>query len=226
MNPVALPHRRIPFNLRDEVEKEIERLEKLDIIEKVTGPTPWVSPVVLVPKPKSDEIRICVDMRLPNTAIKRERHIIPTVEDIVAEVNGAKYFSTIDLNQAYHQLELHEESRYITTFSTHVGLRRYKRLFFGVTSAAEIFHNIIRETISDIPGTINVSDDILIHGNTKVEHDERLKRVTKRLEEKKLTINLKKNQICQTKVNFFGLIIGAEGLEMDPSKIEAILNCD
>ena len=226
VNHVALPHRRIPFNLRDKVEKEIERLEKLDIIEKVTGPTPWVSPVVLVPKPKSDEIRICVDMRLPNTAIKRERHIIPTVEDIVAEVNGAKYFSTIDLNQAYHQLELHEELGYITTFSTHVGLRRYKRLFFGVTSAAEIFHNIIRETISDIPGTINVSDDILIHGKTKVEHDERLKRVTKRLEEKKLTINLKKNQICQTKVNFFGLIIGAEGLEMDPSKIEAVLNCD
>jgi hypothetical protein len=66
-------------------------------------------------------------MRQANDAIKRVRHLIPTVEDISLELNGAQWFSKLDLSQAYHQLELDEASRYITTFSTHIGLFRYKR---------------------------------------------------------------------------------------------------
>ena len=135
---------------------------------------------------------------------------------------GSKFFSVLDLNQAYHQIELDEQSRYITTFSTHVGLRRYKRLFFGVTSAAEIFHNIIREMLIGIPGVVNTSDDILIHANTEEQHDNRYLEVMKRIEQAGLTVNTQKKKIKQTKVRFFGLIIGAEGVEMDPRKVAAI----
>ena len=78
-------------------------------------------------------------MRQQNKAIGRERHISPTVDNIISELGEAKVFSELDLNQGYHQFELSPESRHITTFSTHVGLRRYKRLSFGVNSAAEIF---------------------------------------------------------------------------------------
>lgn len=69
------PHRRVPFHLRQKVEDELQKLEADDIIEKVTGPTPWVSPIVTLPKPKNpNDVRICVDMRQANTAIERERH--------------------------------------------------------------------------------------------------------------------------------------------------------
>ena len=78
-------------------------------------------------------------MRLASEAIKRVRHPIPTVEDIRLELNGAQWFSKLDLSQAYHHLELEEASRYITTFSTHVGLFRHKRLNCGTNAAAEIF---------------------------------------------------------------------------------------
>lgn len=122
------------------MEAKLKELEKLDIIEKVEGPTPWVSPIVVIPKPgQKNEIRLCIDMREVNRAIKRERHLCPTIDDIIYDLNKAKYFSKLDLNQGYHQLELHPDSRYLTTFSTHVGLRRYKRLNFGISSAAEIF---------------------------------------------------------------------------------------
>lgn len=77
-------------------------------------------------------------MRLANLAIKRVRHPIPTVEDISFELNGAKYFSKLDLLQAYHQLELDESSRYITTFNTHISLVWYKRLNYGANASAEI----------------------------------------------------------------------------------------
>ena len=70
-------------------------------------------------------------MRAANEGIERERQIMPTIQDFKAEVNGSKFFSKIDLKQAYHQLELEPESRYVTTFSTHEGLYRYKRLNYG-----------------------------------------------------------------------------------------------
>ena len=83
---------------------------------------------------------------------------------MIGDLNGAKIFSKLDLNQGYNQLELAPESRYITTFSTHLGLMRFKRLNFGISSAAEIFQNVIRETLAGIRGAYNISDDILIAG--------------------------------------------------------------
>ncbi|CAB3986354.1 Hypothetical predicted protein [Paramuricea clavata] len=86
--PKQQPQRRIPFHVRKNVEQELKRLEQLDIIEAVDGPTPWVSPIVVVPK-KSGEIRICVDMREANKAIGREKHLMPTLDDLITDFNGA-----------------------------------------------------------------------------------------------------------------------------------------
>ena len=95
----------------------------MDIIEGVEGPTPWISPIVVLPK-KSGEVRICVDMPKANKAVKREKHLMPTIDDLIADLNGATHFSTLNLSSGYHQLELAPESRFVTTFSTDVGLRR------------------------------------------------------------------------------------------------------
>lgn len=107
VTPASQPHRRVPFHIRKRLETELTRLEQLDINEKVEGPTPWVSPIVAVPKPKDpDAVRICVDVCLPNKAIERERHLTPTVYDVIHALNGTRYFSKLDLNCGYHQLEL------------------------------------------------------------------------------------------------------------------------
>ena len=107
------------------MEEELERLQRLDIIEQVNGPNSWVNPIVAVPK-KDDKIRLCLDMRRANEAIIRERHVIPKVEDILIELHSAKCFSKVDLREGYHQLELHPNSRDITTFATHKGLGKLK----------------------------------------------------------------------------------------------------
>ena len=116
-------------------------------------PTPWVSPIVAVPK-KDGGVRICVDMRQANEAIKRVRHPIPSVDDVRFELNGAKYFSKLDLSQAYHQLELDPKSRHITTFSTHIGLYRYKRFNYGTDAAAEIFQYTLQTQLQGLIGVI------------------------------------------------------------------------
>ena len=201
VQPKQQPHRRIPFHVRQDVEKELERLESLDIIEKVTGPTPWVSPIVVVPK-SSGEVRLCVDMREANKSVKREKHLMPTIDDLVADLNGATVFSKLDLSSGYHQLELEPESRHITTFSTHVGLRRYKCLMFGINAASEIFQNAIEEILTGLPGCKNTSDDIIVFGTTTEEHDQNLYGVLTRLQQHDVRLNKEKCSFSKSEISF------------------------
>ena len=118
------------------MEKKLDDLLTCGIIEEVPeGPTSWVSPLVVVPKPDGD-VRICVDMRRANQAIVRERQPIPTVEEVLQDLNGGTVFSRVDLKWGFHQILLVDESRHVT-FVTRRGLYRYTRLMFGVTSAPE-----------------------------------------------------------------------------------------
>ena len=161
VKPIAQKHRRVPFHMRESVEKELTKLLNGSIIEKVeSSATEWISPIVMVPKPSAPgEYQLGVGMTKPNNAIKRIRHVIPTMEELRHDFNGCKMFSKIDLNQGYHQLLLHESSRAITTFSTHAGLFHYKRLNFGTCSAAEIFHEEVRKRLVGIPLVRNQYDD-------------------------------------------------------------------
>ena len=223
VHPIAQRPRRTPFHVRKQVEEQIRKDEELGVIEKATGPTPWISPIVVVPKKDPGKIRVCVDMRAANTAIKRERHATPTLDELKTMLTGATLFSKLDLNQGYNQLELAEESRYITTFATHLGLYRYKRLFFGVNSASEIFQETIRQVLADISGAVNLSDDILIYGRSQDEHDACLRKVLQRLTEKGLTLNKEKCEYNKTSLEFLGHIFGQDGIKPSPDKIKTIL---
>lgn len=118
--PVAQPIRRLPFSVRKLVEEKLQQLEQLDVIEKAEGPTPWVSPIVVVHKNGGD-IRICVDMRRVNEAVVHERYPIPTIDEILEDMTGAEWFSKLDLKWGYHQIELEPESQALTAFLQLVG---------------------------------------------------------------------------------------------------------
>ena len=220
--PVAQKPRRIPYPLKDRVLKKISELESLDIIEKVTGPTSWVSPAVFAPKPNQDDIRICVDMRCANQAILREKLPMPTVDDVLEEMNGSSVFSKLDLKLGFHQVELDESSRDITTFAVGDSLYRYKRLSFGISSVPEKYHNIIRQTIGDISGVTSIADDIVVYGKSIEEHDNSLYMLMKRLEEKKLTVNQDKCNIGMDGIQFMGLIVNKHGIGPTEEKVKAI----
>lgn len=224
VRPVAQGPRRIPFGLRDKVDKELQNLLDTDVIEQATGPTPWASPVVVVvPKP-SGEVRLCVDMRRVNAAIVRERHPIPTVDEVIQELSHSTHFSKIDLKKGYHQIELAEESRGITTFVTHKGLFRYKRLVFGISSAPEAYQHIMQQVLSGCDGVVNISDDIVVHGKTQEEHDNRLEQAMERLKQRGLTVNPDKCEFDMDKMTFMGHVISKEGISPSHDKVSAIKN--
>ena len=193
VKPVSLKQRKVPFHIRKKVSEALKKLLDDDIIERIpeNQPTPWVSPIVAVPQ-ANDSIRLCIDMRKPNVAIKRTNFPIPTLPEIDIKMNGACYFSKLDIRQAFHQIELEEASRYITTFITHKGLFRYKVLNFGNNAATEIFQQLLQTVLGDIEGVFNIHDDIIVYGITKDGMKAALSKCLKRLEEVGLTLNLGK----------------------------------
>ena len=223
VKPIAQTKRKIPFHLREKVSEETQRLQELDIIEESSGPTPWVSPVVIITKSEV-EIRLCIDSRAINTAIERERHPMNTIEDLIVEINGSQVFSKIDLNKGYHQIELALESRYITTFATHDGLFRYKRLCFGVNSAAELFQKAIADMLRDIPGVMNMSDDIIMFSRTHEEHRKTVRRVLQRLRDYNITANAGKCEFFKDKITFYGHIFSKDGVSPNPQRISAVVD--
>ena len=147
VTPVNQTHRRVAFGSREKVAKSLKQLYDEDICETPKNtPTPWVSRIVVVPKPRDpDSVRICIDMRAANKAIQRVKHPMPTVHELIHDLNGCTVFTKLDLNQGYHQIELHPDS-------SHVGLHRYKRLNFGVNAASEKFQQIIEQVLEGLDG--------------------------------------------------------------------------
>ena len=221
--PVAQPLRRIPFSRRQKVTTKLKQLEDLDVIEKVNGPTSWINPLVAVEKPNGD-IRICLDMRQANCAILREKHPVPTVEETLQEISEATVFSKLDLNMAFHQIELHPDSRDITTFAAPDGLYRYKRLLFGVNMATEKFQQLIWQILRDCPGAYNLHDDVRVVGRDHKEHDENLDKVMRKFEEHGLTLNYEKCVIGAKSMEYMGEVLTGEGLQVSKKRVEAIVD--
>lgn len=118
ISPIAQHARRAPVALLSRIEEKLEMLLKSDIIEVVDEYSQWVSPLVAIVKDNGD-LRLCVDMRRANEAIQRENHLMPTFDDFLPRLRNAKIFSRLDVKDAFHQIELDNSCRYITTFITH-----------------------------------------------------------------------------------------------------------
>lgn len=170
------PLRRVPIPMEAAVNSKLEQLLLRDIIEVKKGPATWVSPLVVVGK-ASGEPRICLDLRRVNQAVVREHFPMPVVEEYIARLGKGKIWSKLDIREAFHQVELSEESRDVTTFITNRGLFRFKRLPFGLVTAPEIFQRIMEEMLSGCEGTCWYLDDVIIEGETKEIHDRNLKKV-------------------------------------------------
>ena len=210
--------------MKKQSKAEIQKLLDQDFTEPVNSSPEWVSPLVCVLK-KNGDVRLCVEMRKANTEIIRNYYPIPTLDEILYEVNGAKIFSKLDLVQGYHQIVLDEKSRGIATFSTPQGLFRYKYLIFGAKNAFEDFEKIVETNIThDINGVFNISDDIIAHATTQNKHLQQLRKVFDKIREKGLKLNLKKCEFGKSSINYMGHILSSEGLFPEPEKVNSILH--
>lgn len=216
----------IPIALKTLVHQRLMQLVKSDIIEPVHEgmDTSFCSSMLVVPKGR-DNIRLVIDLRGPNRCIYRTPFVMPTLENILAELNGARWFSTIDLSNAFFHIELAEESRHLTNFFTEFGMFRCVRLPFGLCNAPDLFQEALeRKVLAGCRGVKNYLDDILVSGSTEEEHDENLKHVMARLENHNVKLNTSKCCFKKQSVTFLGFKLTADGWEIENEKVNAIQN--
>ena len=134
--PTVVPPRNLPAAMRDRVKDEMERM---NVIQRVDEPTEWVTALVVIEKPKTKKLRICLDPRPLNKAILSEPFQLPTIEDITSRLTGARIFSKLDANCGYWQIPLDTDSQLLTTFNSPFGGYCFQRIPFGIKSAQEVF---------------------------------------------------------------------------------------
>ena len=161
VKPVVTPVRKVPHELKPKLENELKRIVDLDIIEPIEKPTDWVNGLVIVEKPNG-KLRNCLDPRPLNNAIKREHFHLPTAEELFPQMSGARFSSKLDASSGYWQIKLDGESSHLLAFGTPLGRYPFKRLPYGIHSASEVFEREITCIISDVPGSANSQDDIIV----------------------------------------------------------------
>ena len=207
--PVVVPSRRIPTALKESFKKELERLVRDKIIAPVEQPTPWVSSLVVTTK-TSGALRISIDPRPLNKALKRETYQMPVLDELLPELAQAKVFSTVDLRSGFWHCVLDEQSSLLTTFSTPHGRYRWLRLPFGLSVSPEIFQKRLNQAIEGLDGVLNIADDILIYGvgdteeTANADHDAKLQALLERCRDHGVVLNQEKLKLRVKQVKFMG----------------------
>ena len=162
VTPVIRPLHRIPLAMEESVKRELDRMVKIGAIIPVFKPTGWVSQMVATKK-TDGSVRICIDPRDLNKALKQPHYPMRTVEDIALCMPNAIVFSTLDARSGFSEIKLDHESSLLTTFNTPFGRFHFLHMLFGITSASEVFQHVMEELFAGYPYAIIV-DDLLVWG--------------------------------------------------------------
>ena len=212
---------RCSIHLKEEVKSELDGMEKMGVIEKVTNPTDWVSSIVYTRKP-SGKLRICLDPKDLNMAIKRPHYHTPTLEEITHKLAGSVMYSKLDARHGYWSVQLDEESKLLTTFNSPFGRFCFRRMPFGLNLSQDVFHERMDHILERCPGTVSIADDIGVIGSSEQEHDQNLHNLMRVARMHGLVFNIGKCEIKQANMKFFGLVFDAEGVHPDPQRIADI----
>ena len=217
--------RRVSLPLRNKVLEELNRMESIGVISKVSEPTAWCAGMVVVPK-QNGNLRICVDLKPLNENVLSEVHPLPKVDETLAQLAGAKIFSKLDANSGIWQIPLAKKSRLLTTFVIPYSRYCFNKLPFGICSAPEHFQRRMSEVLAGLEGVLCLMDDVLVFGKSAEEHDTRLLAVLQRIQQAGVTLNPDKCEFNKTSLIFLGHLLDHRGVQADPQKTSAILKMD
>jgi len=177
-------------------------------------------------KKKDQTLGLCVDYRPLNEVMIKNKYPLPRIDLLFDQLAGAKVFSKIDLRSGYHQIKIKLEDVPKTAFTTRNGLYEYLVMSFGLTNVPAHFMYLMNSVFMPKLDKFVVIfiDDILIYSKTKKEHAEHLRIVWTRLKDHQLYAKFSKCEFWLGKVHFLGHVLSAEGVAVDPGKVEHVLN--
>ncbi|UYV60521.1 hypothetical protein LAZ67_1001407, partial [Cordylochernes scorpioides] len=221
VNPIFHKARPVPFAIRPAVTEALDKMVAKGYLCEVAS-SKWATPVVVVPK-KNKEIRICCDFKVTlNKYLDTAAYPLPTQQDLFSTLAKGKYFSKLDLRNAYLQLEVDPGTRPLLTINTHKGLFRFKRMPFGLANAPSYFQSVIDRVLSGIGGVICYIDDVLIATASIEEHLALLKTIFARLAKYNIKLKKEKCLFLQKEIEYLGHLVTEEGIRPLDHKVQAI----
>jgi len=201
--------------------KEMEKTGKIRRSTSQAG-----SPILFVPKPNGRGLRLCVDYRGLNRITIPNRYPLPLMQELQDRVQGAQWFTKMDLKNGFNLIRIREGDEWKTAFRTRYGLYEFQVMPFGLTNAPSTFQDMMNHVLSDLLdiGVLAYMDDILVYAGTKSEHDRLVKEVLRRLQDKGLAVSPEKCVWRAQEVEFLGYVIGREGIKMSNDKVQTVLD--
>ncbi|GKB26369.1 putative reverse transcriptase domain-containing protein [Tanacetum coccineum] len=187
--------------------------------------SPWGASVLFVKK-KDGSMRMCIDYHELNKLTVKNRYPLPRIDDLYDQLQGARYFSKIDLRSGYHQLRVHEDDIPKTAFRTRYGHLEFTVMPFGLTNAPAVFMDLMNRVCKPYLDKFIIVfiDDILIYSKTKEDHEVHLKLVLELLKKERLYSKFSKCEFWLQEVHFLSHVVNHNSIHVDPSKIEAVKN--
>jgi hypothetical protein len=222
-SPIAKRPYRMAAAELTELKKQLEELQRIGFIRPSSSP--WGAPVLFVKK-KDGSMRLCVDYRALNEVTIKNKYPLPRIDDLFDQLKGAKCFSKIDLRSGYFQLKIRESDIPKTAFVTHYGQFEFTVMSFGLTNAPAYFMNLMNKVFMDELDkfVLVFIDDILVYSKSIQEHEQHLRVVLEKLKIHRLYAKFSKCEFWLERVAFLGHILTAEGVAVDPEKVEAVSN--
>ena len=217
--------RRMPFAVREEVSRQLRKMQEAGVIQP--SKSPWSSPIVLVRK-RDGTHRFCVDYRQLNAVTKTDTFPLPRIDDLLDQLGSAQYFSTLDLSSGYWQIAMHPNSQEKTAFATHEGLHEFCVMPFGLKNAPAAFQRLMQQVLMGLNPTDGIPfvsvyiDDVIIFSHTLADHIHHLEMVLKRLAEVNLKLKPVKCRFFCKAVEYLGYRITNAGLETSKRHVDAV----
>lgn len=225
--PIYQKPYRLPHSLKTEINRQVDEMLNNKIIQ--VSESPWNSPILAVPKKSvtnEKQWRVVVDYRRLNDVTLDRVFPLPNITDIFDQLGKAFYFTTLDMADGYHQVQMSEPDKLKTAFSTELGHYHFNRMPFGLKGAPYTFQSMMNRVLTGIQGTkcLVYLDDIIIFGQNLSDHNKKLIDVLRCLQSHNLKLNPFKCQFLRNELRYLGHIIGPEGIKPDPVKIDSVVN--
>ncbi|KAL9950229.1 hypothetical protein ACROYT_G042702 [Oculina patagonica] len=174
ISPVQQAPRQVPVQPQQAYIEELDQLKESGILVEVQNEyTPWVNSTVVTIKPNGT-IRLCLDPRDLNKAIKRNPYYVRTIDDVIPKVSGSTHFSILDARSGFWQVGLDEESSRLCIFNTPWGKHRWTRLPFGLTCSGDVFQEKMDMVFGRLEGLSGIADDTFVYGTGEAHHDQHI----------------------------------------------------
>ena len=218
--PIKMRPYRTPLKNREVIDKALEEMLEAKVIRRSNSP--WSFPVVIVDK-KDGSKRFCVDFRKLNQITKKNSYPLPLIDDILALLGKAKFFTSLDLKSGYWQVLMDDLDKEKTAFACHRGLFEFNVMPFGLSNAPAVFQELMSVVLNGCHAfAIAYLDDILIFSPSFEEHLAHLNTIFERLRQYSLKLKLKKCSFLRNETNYLGFVIDKDGIKPDQKKVEAI----